>query len=443
MADFKYIDAAGNATHPLAYKLKGVLLVNANGDFVDLSAMVHEIRITESIYSPTLVASVKVKDVSNVLETLPVWGMEAFEIHVYRNTPRGEDTFKHRFYLTEYPLYGRPRNENTQAWELKGVSKHAYLNELTKISRAFKLNFTTEIARISREALNVNVNITGTNIIQCQGVFAIQSPLRAIDWLRRRCITSDGSPFYYYEDFKGNINLRSHRSIAQEDAIGTYVRSTEFNQDGNTPEDYEQKASRLLNIASDLKLSKYMGIRDGTFGSETLFIDPNKKTFEKSYYKYDDNFPLSETIENTSIISSPTGDTQQGDVVPTPGTSAPNKFDLNVESYFGSTKNINYKENSYAASNKEKIRGTHSSAHFEAWPNVFNTLVHDIEVFGDMNLNAGKTVNLLIPKAIDPEFASSPFDNYLSGKYIATSVIHIFRDSEYHCSARVKKDSFT
>ena len=78
-----------------------------------------------------------------------------------------------------------------------------------------------------------------------------------------------------------------------------------------------------------------------------------------------------------------------------------------------------------------------------------NTYVHDVKLFGDFYLNAGRKIELKFPKAVDPEERQAltndndKFDNHLSGKYIITSAIHTIEGGEYYTDVRVKRDSFS
>ena len=76
--------------------------------------------------------------------------------------------------------------------------------------------------------------------------------------------------------------------------------------------------------------------------------------------------------------------------------------------------------------------------------------MHDVQLFGDSLLNAGKVVELKFPKVRDPQvreeklYDAAPndlFDQNLSGKYLIVSAEHTLEDGEYFTNIRVKKDS--
>jgi hypothetical protein len=71
-------------------------------------------------------------------------------------------------------------------------------------------------------------------------------------------------------------------------------------------------------------------------------------------------------------------------------------------------------------------------------------------VAGDFKLQCGKIISLKIPPAIDPGANIKNTDtdndiqrdNYFSGKYMITSVLHSFSE-EYKVNLQLKRDSLT
>ena len=73
------------------------------------------------------------------------------------------------------------------------------------------------------------------------------------------------------------------------------------------------------------------------------------------------------------------------------------------------------------------------------------------KLFGDYELNAGKVIDVNLPRAVEPDIQKDMlkksddgyFDKHLSGKYLITSSIHTFENGEYFTQVKVKRDSFT
>ena len=459
MDALKNINPSGIAAIPSAYKLEEVTITNKDSVAINLASVVAEIEITESIYSPTMICKISVLDESNILETLPIYGLETLHVRISRiqggdAEERGvQGSFQEIdrvFYVTEYPLFGRIRRERAQVWSMVGVSHHAWKNQLMRISRGYSGTITNEIVKIGKDAFGLTTNILGGAESKGQGIINIQTPLQAIDWFRRRLYEPDGTPFYYFESLQSKpteISLESHSAIASKPPHSRYVDSRDFNVPAGTLEDYEARKERMVNVSSTLKLSKLSPARTGAFASENQFLDLATKTFTKKYYDYS-MFPLDSTLHGTSILKSPPPFEFQGDIENRAGAPTPIPNEENVETeYFSHMEHLSLNSEAYLDSSLQNyMQWSHTHVDIlNAFPGVFDTLMHEIVVHGDFELNAGKTVTLKFPKAADPNQTGKDklYDESLSGKYIVLSAIHRFKDQEYYTDIRVKRDSFS
>ena len=79
-----------------------------------------------------------------------------------------------------------------------------------------------------------------------------------------------------------------------------------------------------------------------------------------------------------------------------------------------------------------------------------NSTTHDLVLNGDLYLNPGRKIELVFPKAVDPEVIKDflgksdgeLLDESLSGKYFITGAEHSFKLGEYFTTIKVKRDSF-
>lgn len=95
---------------------------------------------------------------------------------------------------------------------------------------------------------------------------------------------------------------------------------------------------------------------------------------------------------------------------------------------------------------------THEAIHaMNAYRALSNNTTHDIVVHGDFQLNPGKKLAILFPKALDPELLKEylgtddldVYDKALSGKYFIAATEHRFEAGEYYCNCRIKRDSMS
>lgn len=451
MPGLKDIDIDAVAYSPHAFYIEELLLTNKEGIVVDIQYLQKEISITESIYSSTIILQLSIKDESNLIETMPIYGLETVFLKMRRKQGYfGTPQFIERlFYVTEYPLYGKARNENVQAYTITAISFHSWKNPLIKISRFYNGPIVDQIVKIAKDAFKLKVLVNGKADPDGRGIINIQNPLQAIDWFRRRLHEAEGQPFYFYETNQNKPNeifLESHSEIAAKPVHYTYYETRMYQEDSvGTQKDYDEKRAKIVESNSDLKISKFIPMPTGTWGSENNYLDIAKRKFFKKFYNYSADFPRGSTIYGTDILEPP-ADFEFPDAPPPPGSPKPveNKEKIEEE-YFAYQEHMSLNSEAFFASPFQNYnQWSHEKVFImNAFPGVFNTLVHEIKVYGDFELNAGKTVELFFPKSADPNVTGGEkWDKNLSGKYIVISAIHRFKDQEYFTEIKVKRDSF-
>ena len=213
-------------------------------------------------------------------------------------------------------------------------------------------------------------------------------------------------------------------------------------------QDYLHREQTILSVSSDLKLNKSIQSRRGAFASRNNFLDYSNKTYTPDDYSYSKNFLTKKpTLEKHGTISDyfKIGDENLTDFK----ESHCEYISLNHKAF--GDKNTWYnedKENTPSGFNYNNM-SKGSRQFLNAYQALLNTMTHDIRLNGNFKLNAGKKIELVFPKAIDPYAYTDKLgvdedhvNKLLSGNYLITSVVHEFEDNEYYVDVRVKRDSF-
>ena len=90
MRTFNIDSQSGVASDPLALKINKIELTNYQGKTTDINAVVGQFSIVESIYSPTLMLEIGIKESSNLMENFPIIGQEIITVTAKR-TNLGEE----------------------------------------------------------------------------------------------------------------------------------------------------------------------------------------------------------------------------------------------------------------------------------------------------------------------------------------------------------------
>ena len=427
--------ADGVALAPSGFTIKKCSMTRYDGGAdIDITPLVVKINLIESLYAPTIVAQISLKDAANFMEEFPVCGHERVHLILERieHDTEVEKRIELKFIVTEYPLYGKQEggNANVQAYTLSAISEHAFLSSIKKISRQFNGQTDKEIIKILNEDLgHYNIRQLGTVITAAKGVLPRMKPLEACEWFRSRSCDNPESPIFLYQTIDGVIHLVSYSELIKEKVHGVYKDTRAFTQNPQSIEDYKERATRLLSVTSNLRFGRVFQSQSGAFASKMNYVDIATKTYGTKHYGYN--------IEKNTLTGNPPfssafkiSDKGLGEYY----DAHSNKVSLNTLAY-GEQQNTNVLRKDY----EQKVRSFTES---------LETMTHDIRIYGDYEFHPGKVITLKFPKAIDPAEAELSTeddhpgeDKLLSGKYLVTSAQHTFENGEYFINARVKRDS--
>ena len=449
----KNTDAKGNRFEPSAYHLDSIEMVNHRGEGKFIENMVVKFSISESLYSPTCVLFVSIKDSVNFFESFPCIGQETIKIILKQKEHNTdiEKTLEMKFFVKDYPTYGRaPQQNHTQVYRIKAISEQAFISGHKKISRAYEYQPTSSIIQnILERDCNLALSdftLSGETKSKIKWICPYMTPFDALEQIRARSYDSNGAPYYLFQTISGQTNFVSHSAIVAEPIYQSYFDARQFSSDPNTEKDYVERATRILDCASNIKLAKLEQSIKGAYASETYALDYTTKSYKQKIYTYDheqvNTLEQNPTISEKFVFS---------DGVNTPVKRADEFTSAHVD--YIATNTGAYKDEVNDDMSDSGLLyndlSTKGIAKLNSYRAIANSTTHDITLFGDLQINPGRVIELLFPKALDPEQlkeyletdASDVYDRSLSGKYFITATEHKFEAGEYYVKCRVKRDS--
>lgn len=159
--------AAGTseARFPTAYRIEEIALTMFDGSKpYNIAAIVTDFTIIESLYTPAVQLSLNVKDDVDFMGQARLSGQEKIKVKVSKkpftdgNGNGPDQKIDLEFYVTEYPVYGR-QNNLIQAYTIRGVTKHAYVSKLKRVSRAVAGNIGDIVKTICTKDLGISVDM--------------------------------------------------------------------------------------------------------------------------------------------------------------------------------------------------------------------------------------------------------------------------------------------
>ena len=416
---------------PSSINLKSVLITNHKGESFNIAPIVSDFSITESIYSTSLIVSITVVDANNTIENIQIIGQEKISFVITRNKHEDgeEEDIELDLTVTDIPKYSRSDNEYVQSYVISAVASFAVVDKTLKISRSYNNNTIDEIKKI----LNTDLSVTdleelGSGISRSRGLLRWQHPLQAVEHFRKNSFNDVGSPFYVFQRLTGQVVIAAQSDLVAEEVYETYFDGKQFTGKALTKDDYIQRRTRIISCDSNLKFGKTFNSVAGAYASENNYLDYGNKTYTKLDFTYND-FPLGNTLNQNSSLST----TAEIDYSTTFQAHC-EYISTNEFAFEGATKNNNNlrKENGHVV---------------KSFSENLDATTHDVELFGDSFLNAGRVIELKFPKSQDPltrdTSQAEKYDDNLSGKYLIISAVHTSKDGEYFTNVRVKKDSMS
>jgi hypothetical protein len=442
-ADGKSVDFPG------AFITKSFTLTNNRGQSVDIRKLIHGFTITEEIFSPVLAISIDIIDNVNLFEDYGLCGQEILELNIIKTdkSSSSERKINLRFVTKEYPSFSRDTESyDIQRYTMIGISEIGYHSTLTKISRSITGHTADNIKNIFVNDLSVSPDkfvITGEPSSNFSGVLPINTPIYNAKWLTKRTFDKGGSPFLIFQTINGKIQLSSVLSLVSDKtnpSYRTYVHRSEYREKPGTQAGFNEQALRILEISSDLKLDKIAQAKQGGFSSETQYIDIANKNITSRTFNHATEGNKEMSLGRGKTYSSEFGVIKNGQAVTLNDMSAAriNYVYTNPSSYGFSSEN----SNSSLAESQHQAQSIMANLQNES---------HTIVVYGDLSLNAGRKINIDIPKAVSyynqKEFRGkggtklNQKDSSVSGKYIVFSASHHFYEGVYTTELTIGRDS--
>ena len=431
----------------------------------DITALVAEINIYESLFSNTLSGNLVVVDTFNLPWFHPITGFERVEFKL-SSPGYGKDRGRHYDFTKDsgHPMYvfnisdRQMLSDNTQMYTLHFCSREAIRNEQVRVSRAYQDNGWVMMRDLLRNEDYIDTK---------KGIFYEESkelfkyvvpnihPFQAIRKIAEQCRPAayNSAGYMFYED-AGGFKFRSIESMLAKQ--GSFRRSTRVYTYSmrNIPhkEGKDKLESDLFSINNFKVLSQsdtLKSIKRGVAASKLLTHDSFNKTFKETEYDYHKEFTESHHTESRpekkkSIqgqqITEMSG--KQGAFALIPWT----KYDRNNYVTDHSDSVLFFK------STTEKI---HDNAEFPPVENIlqkrisqinaFDTFRVEIEVPGFTGVRVGEKITLSI-QSIATVYKDEYLDKQLSGDYLISKIRHIVKKagaaSRHSMVMELIKDSY-
>jgi hypothetical protein len=432
---------------PGSFFVEEMIIQNQYGKIVDLQPLVSSFSIMEELFSPVVMFSARLRDNINFFEDFAISGQEIISVRLLQtNADNTRQQFVQlSFIVKEYPNYEKTPLSSVQEYDIIAVSDYAYLSLLKRISRSVKGNVIDNILKIFQRDLNIKSFLVSQPCVSSfDGVLVIQTPLKAIEWLRQKAFDADDSPFFIFPQISENfITITSLAKLVAGDIYRTYQYKPRQDSVPGTPNAYEEGMRKIINIQSNIKLDKLKQANEGAFSSKTEITDYAKKSFTQKIFNRDKD----KALEKNRLLQNSTFGKSLNFL--TNGITSAAEPLTNLPDASRSIISTNTASNSSGAPNSSTLFAE-SMGRVKSYLANIENMNHQIEIYGDLKLNPGKKIQIEVPKSCDlGEYNkkinnvnddNDEIDKSLSGIYLVAVCVHTFKDGVYTTKSKIMKD---
>ena len=428
--------------YPGQFELDGVLVIGSSGARKEISALITEINIYQSLDSPYMSGHLMINDSDDISSTLPFIGNERLLFKV--STPgRVRIDFNH-YHAVAYNVKKRTHSsDRSQVVLLDFTSLDNFRNTYKKVSKAFKGEISSMVETILRNPKHLGSS-KPINIEKTLGIrkFVIPNvpPYVAINILKEEAISAEEKSAHYvfYENQLG-YHFRSLDSLLgkrKEQAVAakeTYIY--QHPSSATAGESARQNPAGALETILDWEIhdntNSFLNMKNGMYSSTLLTHD----IFNKNLQKYEYSYSKTHASRNTSYLNG-------GPVVPDIklNDEDPLTEQYNSRTYLHSTGKSLFEEGGVIHNNSDNWLQESVARYVER----VSHFTLKIETYGNTDLMVGDMINVIIP-ANKPlyESGSGSIDHFLSGRYMITNINHLIVPSKksHRMFMYVMKDS--
>ena len=422
----------------------------------DISKMVVEFNIYESIYNGTLTGSAVIVDARNLINNLPIQGTERLSFKLTSKLS-GSDVIDcteasgHPMHV--YKLANRQQLGDTdQTYTIYFASREFVRNERLRVSRAFdgRMDQMLQTIMTDEDFLDTRKHIFFQKTRNSDKiVIPNKRPMDAIQQLCKKALpdnqSQNGAGFLFYETTQG-FHFRSWESLCVN-KIGKpktpkqtfkYVQQKmegPRNENEKMAEDFKNVESyKFKNNCHDVAANTALG----TYAHRVITHNIYNKSYKIDDYHYHSQFyETGHTEQNPAIADSPVDyDTREGGTPKQKGVSDYPESRVSLQSttqYAHGEKSGNF---GVDVEQDGVLEGTRVSLDNQ----LHSGTILEMVIKGQSYLKAGDLIEFQLQTVENKTSTPNRIDPHHSGRYIITHIRHRVTNTEYRQILECAKD---
>jgi len=413
--------------------IKSVVIRNAStsAEGVEVSDLVTELNIFQSIQVPFMTGKVLLVDGVSLLDNIMLLGNDQIDIYIESKTTGGK---QEEIYISMFTtgIEKVEKQKENNIYVLQLASKHIINNAYSRINQAYEGKSSDIIRKIAVDKLKIaesdlDIEDTMDNI---KVVVPNLKITEALMWIARRATSESKTPCFVYEYLDGSLAFNSLAKMYSRPTAMKYYRSDTQSSDPQTT------YSKIIDFQADSFGNGYSNFSNGAFAAKTYAFDVMTKQLIQEKFDLRD-YETDKTVLNSTIASS--GITAEGKSV----------YELpesKVYYLLTSSDGSNTNRPDITTTN-DTFGDYHTNSEFKI-PYLNSKLMQlenfmlSITVQGNINIFPGAVISLIVPSANNSIKGQEVANDLLySGNYVVVSIKHSFNAQNHVTMLQIAKDS--
>ena len=397
---------------------------NYKGDSEELSGIIKQMSIYESIYNNCMFGSILIDDGTGMIEANGIVGSGLEQFHfeiVTPNSSSAKTSNLEKEFKIDSISAGIKTKTHTE-YNIGISSPYLFVNNQKKISRSFMKMTASEIAEyVGTSVLEFGSYlwtdfVVSPSLHEKQIVVPNWNPFQLLNFLAKNSVSAKGEANYLFFENNDGFKFMTVDELKSGDIMRAFTLKSQPSQIAEDARGFTVDNSMMENYSEQSRFNISGGQVSGQYGASILTHNILEKSLESYEVEYDGekDVVLAEGIGLNGPKDAPYAD-------------------FNVKQHEG------FMSANYLYGIHDKGEKSHYP-HYDMKKTEMRTNTIKFDVPGDTNCWAGDVVMLRIPTNIHVH--DLPEDQYLTGKWLVTAIHHKINNKEYVMTLECMKDGF-
>ena len=288
---------------PSDASLEGFEIESPNGKKLDITDLIVEFNIYESLSAPALRGDISLLDAAALYANLPLMGQEKITGTIVRGDVRTPVTF----YTTTIEDI-KNVNDFTMTYVINLVEESFFNNAISLISQSYEGSASEIATSVAEEFLGVEMDADPSNG-NYRLIVPNWNPLYVLRWLTQRAVGENNIPFVCFSTWRNGLKFKSLKTLFDQEVVDEYYYNRRRNEEQSESAIQEGDASMARETVQTAEIFYPTMVaptidllQKGAYGSTNILADILYKTVDTSEFNYESYYQSGAHLSKKSAI---------------------------------------------------------------------------------------------------------------------------------------------